>query len=67
MNPRYMIILIHGTGDDDTKDENWIKWVGALMESKGEKVLVLPGVSSGQQGELYDRAHAFLSGLKEGD
>ncbi|MEN9797288.1 MAG: hypothetical protein RL653_984 [Pseudomonadota bacterium] len=62
-----MIILIHGTGDDDTKDENWIKWVGALMQSKGEKVLVLPGVSSGQQGELYDRAHAFLTGLKEGD
>ena len=25
-----MIILIHGTGDDDSKDENWIKWVAEL-------------------------------------
>lgn len=61
-----MIILIHGTGDDDTKDENWMKWVGALMRSKGEQVLVLPGVGSGQQGELHDRALGFLQGLVDG-
>jgi len=61
-----MIILIHGTGDDDSKDENWIKWVAELKRAKGESVLVLPGVGSGQQTDLFDRSWAFMDGLLEG-
>ena len=55
-----MLIMIHGTGDDSTKKENWIPWVSELYEAEGRPVLVLPGVGSGQQGELINIGRDFL-------
>lgn len=41
-----MILLFHGTGDDSSKFENWIRWVDAMMRKHGETVLTVPGVGS---------------------
>lgn len=41
-----MIILLHGTGDDSSKWENWIRWVEKLMSARGEDVLTVAGVGS---------------------
>lgn len=41
-----MIILFHGTGDDSSKYENWMRWVDAMMRKHGETVLTVPGVGS---------------------
>lgn len=41
-----MIILLHGTGDDSSKFENWMRWVDAIMRRHGETVLTVPGVGS---------------------
>jgi hypothetical protein len=58
-----MIILFHGTGDDDSKSENWIPWVAKIMEQYGEKVLTVAGVESGQQGRVATNALDFLKRL----
>lgn len=58
-----MIILFHGTGDDDSKDENWMKWVTILMRHAGESVLCLPGVGSGQQEAVCAFGQSFLEAL----
>ena len=58
-----MIILFHGTGDDDSKDENWMKWVTILMRHAGESVLCLPGVGSGQQEAACAFGQSFLEAL----
>lgn len=59
-----MIILLHGTGDDDTKSENWMRWIGEIARKHGELALVLPGVASGQYKEVGDRALLFLTALE---
>jgi hypothetical protein len=59
-----MIILLHGTGDDDEKTENWMRWVGQIAEEGGEHVLVLPGVGSSQAETLAQRAHDFIFRLQ---
>ena len=41
-----MIILLHGSGDDSSKFENWIRWVDFIMTSHGETVLTVGGVGS---------------------
>ncbi len=56
-----MLIMIHGTGDDSTKTENWIRWVAELEMSDDKHVLVLPGVGSSMQGQLIDIGNDFLS------
>jgi hypothetical protein len=58
-----MIILFHGTGDDDTKDEHWMFWVAAVCRLHGEQVLVIPGVASKQIGEIEARCLEFLARL----
>lgn len=59
-----MIILFHGTGDDDTKIDNWMRWVAELCNSKGEPTLVLPGVASSEYGQLFAKAHRFMADIK---
>ncbi|MFO0579257.1 MAG: hypothetical protein U1A78_35090 [Polyangia bacterium] len=58
-----MIILLHGTGDDDSKAENWMPWVAKIMERYGEKVLTIPGVASEQKGLVGRNALEFLQKL----
>jgi hypothetical protein len=58
-----MILLIHGTGDDDEKAENWIPWVAKLMERYGELCLAIPGVASSEQDTLSVHAQGFLAKL----
>jgi hypothetical protein len=53
-----MIILLHGTGDDSSKFENWMRWVDAIMRKHGETVLTVPGVGS--------KGKVVLSGGGEG-
>ncbi len=42
----FMIILLHGTGDDSSKVENWIRYVAEIMTKHGESVLVVAGCGS---------------------
>lgn len=56
-----MIILLHGTGDDDSKAENWMPWVAKIMEKHGEKALTIPGVASEQYRQVGANALAFLT------
>lgn len=58
-----MIILLHGTGDDDSKPENWMRWVHQIAEDHYQFCLTLPGVHSDQHGELADRALLFMDQL----
>lgn len=48
-----MILLFHGTGDHNGKDENWMKWVAEIMRHHGETVICVAGVASDQQDEIY--------------
>lgn len=59
-----MIILFHGTGDDDTKIDNWMRWVAELCIHHGETVLVLPGVASSEYGQLFDKVQHYLARFK---
>ena len=59
-----MIILIHGTEDDDTKSELWMQWVARILEIHGENVLVLPGIASPTYDRIGDRARAFLGEMR---
>jgi hypothetical protein len=58
-----MIILIHGTGDDNSKDENWIKWVAKIAARHGNKVLEIPGVASGEQDLIGTYVSQFMMKL----
>lgn len=58
-----MILLIHGTGDDDRKAENWMPWVAKIMELYGDMVMVIPGVASSQQDDLGAHAMQFMNKL----
>lgn len=60
-----MIILIHGTGDDDRKSENWMPWVASFANTFGKKVLTLPGVASSQYSEVADRGLDFIKQLPQ--
>ncbi len=40
-----MIILFHGTGDDDSKADNWMRWVADIMRPE-TPVLTVNGVDS---------------------
>jgi hypothetical protein len=40
-----MIILFHGTGDDDSKVDNWMRWVADIMRPE-TPVLTVNGVAS---------------------
>lgn len=57
-----MIVLLHGTGDDNLKPENWMSSVKEIM-APHEKVLILPGVASEEKGKLFEYAEEFLSSL----
>ena len=59
----FMIILIHGTGDDNTKDENWIKWVGKVAARHGNLVLEIPGVASSEQDSIGTYVSQFMMKL----
>lgn len=56
-----MIIFIHGTGDDDSKPENWMPAAARIMEQYGEICLVLPGVASGEQSQIVSKSTECLS------
>lgn len=62
-----MIILMHGSGDDDSKPEQWMGWFGKTCRLYGETVLVVPGVGTGESTELLDRVKAFFDTLPKGD
>jgi hypothetical protein len=55
-----MIILLHGTGDDDSKIENWMASVAKIADKHGDLALTIQGVSSDLQGQVGDDAIAFL-------
>lgn len=61
-----MIILIHGTGDDNSKPENWISWVAQIMEKHGEMTLAIPGVASDEQNLLGVHVSQFFMKLGQG-
>ena len=56
-----MLIMIHGTGDDSTKTENWMRWVAELEMSDEKHVLVLPGVGSSMREQLIEIGNDFLT------
>ena len=58
-----MIVLLHGTGDDNTKPEQWMQWTQKLLEIHGEKVLNLPGIGSPEYNTIGDISKAFVSSL----
>lgn len=72
-----MIILLHGTGDDSSKEENWIRWVEVIMKTHGETVLTVAGVGSKSpdvsddsvedvgQNSIGPQALAFIEALGE--
>jgi hypothetical protein len=62
-----MIILVHGTGDDNSKPENWIRWVAEIMDMYGDITLTVPGVESGEQAQLGFQAARFLAKLTPAD
>lgn len=51
---------MHGTGDDDSKDENWMKWIAEIWENHGAAALTVPGPHSGGQGSVADNALGFM-------
>jgi hypothetical protein len=59
-----MLILLHGSGDDDTKPENWMPTVAALMDFHGDLALTLPGVGSGDRSNLKRYAKTFIRRVK---
>lgn len=59
-----MLILLHGSGDDDTKPENWMPSVAAIMEFHGDLALVLPGVESSEWKLVKSRGIEFVKRLK---
>jgi hypothetical protein len=59
-----MIILMHGTGDDDSKAENWMRWVAEIMERNGRLTLTVPGVNSGEWSEVCANALLCLEQLE---
>ncbi len=59
-----MLILLHGSGDDDLKPENWMPLVAAIMEFHGDLAVVLPGVGSEDRGNLKNKAKEFVRRLK---
>ncbi len=61
-----MIVLIHGTGDDDTKPEQWMQWVAMVLKKYNENVLVLPGVASSQYSQIESIALDFLKSIPAG-
>ncbi len=70
----FMIILLHGTGDDSSKAEHWIPYVADIMKSYGESVLVVAGCGTGVmdenahdegQSKIAPEALAFIASLKE--
>lgn len=62
-----MIILLHGTGDDSNKPENWMGAVAQLMRKHREHVLVLPGVGSkdAKENRLGDYVNEFMESMDE--
>lgn len=60
-----MLIFFHGTGDDDSKSENFIPAIAKLLRDRyGEIVLVMPGVSSAQRNQIGTRATECLELIK---
>lgn len=57
-----MIVLLHGSGDDTTKHENWMNLIKTVLDPH-ELVLILPGVGSGEKDKIFDFAYDFLSKL----
>ena len=51
---------MHGTGDDDGKDENWMKWVAVISELHGHPVLIVDGAHSSKQTQVTVKATEFL-------
>jgi hypothetical protein len=41
-----VILLFHGTSDDSSKYENWMRWIDQMMSDKGETVLTIEGVGA---------------------
>mgnify|MGYP006270737343 CR=1 FL=1 len=61
-----MLILFHGSGDDDLKVENFMPALARLLRERyNEVVLVLPGVGSKQRGQVGDRAKACYRFIKQ--
>ena len=58
-----MIVLLHGTGDDNTKPEQWMQWAQKVLEFHGEKVLNLPGIGSPQYDTIGEISKEFIAGL----
>ena len=59
-----MLVLLHGSGDDDSKPENWMPHVAAMMQFHGDLALVLPGVGSEAHAEAKDKGIDFCRRLK---
>ena len=59
-----MLILLHGSGDDDLKPEDWMPLVAAIMEFYGDLALVLPGVGSEDRGNAKAKGIEFIQRLK---
>ena len=58
-----MIVLLHGTGDDNTKPEQWMQWAQKVLEFHGEKVLNLPGIGSPQYDTIGEISRTFIAAL----
>ena len=56
--------MLHGTGDDDKKSENWMRWIPDIAQQHNDMALVLPGVASSQAEDVGQRGIDFLARLK---